>query len=71
MPMQTLRTAVAEYDDGSEGVIEVRKLTPHKGEAFMTIASNMGNDSIVIGTLEQAHQLATAIRSAAKEIWEA
>lgn len=70
MAMRTLRTAIAEYDDGSEGVLEVRKLTPNNGDAFMTIGGDMGEGSIIVATPEQARQLINAVRAASKEIWD-
>jgi len=71
MSKRVIRTAVAVYDDGSEGVLSVNKLTPCSGDPFMTIDNPDGSDGgVIVATPEQAKQLIAGIRAAAKEIWE-
>lgn len=71
MSIRVIRTAVATYDDGSEAVLSINKLTPSSGDPFMTIDSEHGSDgSVIVATPEQAKQLIAGIRAAAKEIWE-
>lgn len=70
MPTRTIRTAVAKYSDGSEGVLSVNKLTPDGDEPFMTIsAPDSMEGGIIVATRDQARQLINGIRAAADEIW--
>lgn len=68
MSTRIIRTAVAKYDDGSEGVIAVKKLTPEIDDPFIVLDNpDGGSAGLVIGTHDQAKQLAKAILAAAKE----
>ena len=69
MSLRTVRTAVATYDDGSEGVIEVSVLRPKRDTPFLTLSNPDSSDgAVIIGTAEQAGQLIAGIRAAASEL---
>ena len=72
MNMRVLRTAVVEYDDGSEGVLELNVIDPGKtlDGPFLTVSSQDGDNSCVIGDKKQAEQLIKAIRAGVREIWD-
>ena len=71
-PARTYRTAVAEYSDGSVGVLEVKAVTYQSGDKpFLSIGNVHGGGSVVVATPQQAKQIIEALNSAISEIWEA
>jgi len=67
--LHVLGTAVADYGDGLPGVLELRVLTQDSGEQFLVIGDQTGNESVVVGSADQAHQLIEALNAGINKIW--
>lgn len=70
MSITLKRTVEHQYDDGSEAVLLVNILSFDDGDKAITIAEEMGGESIMVRGPEHAKRLAAAIQSVASEIWE-
>ena len=72
MTMRVIRTAVADYGDEFPGVLTVylheRGFSDGDNDHFLSIGND--NDSIVVGTEEQAKQLIEALQAGIREAWD-